>query len=156
MSPEQWLAEHESIEAAAEEHLAVPILSGKVACNPPENVLDADNDGWALLPKAAVKHPRSTFALRVQGDAMAPAVPKGALIGIDCSVRDPKKIWKSGKRLVAVRDAKSGCIIRRLEKAEQYWVFVADSGVAPLVWAGNGETGCPMLGTVVVVISAER
>lgn len=154
MDRERWLVQERRIQAAAEEHLAVPILSGRVASNSPENVLDADNDGWALFPKSAVKHPRSTFAFRVQDDAMEPAVPEGALVGIDRSMRDLQKVWRSRKRLVAIRDAKSGCVISQFEKAGEYWVVLSASGAGPMVWA-EGEAGrSPVIGTVVFVFSA--
>jgi len=148
-----WLAEQESIRATADQYVAVPILSGKTAANPPDNVFEADSNGWALFPRSVVKHPKSTLAMRIQDDAMEPAVPKGALVGIDASVRDPQQMWQGDRRLVAMRDGKSGCIVRWLEKAEVYWVFLATDYTEPAVESReSGENGA-VVDTVVSILA---
>ena len=148
--PKEWLAERGQIQAAADEHVAVPVLSGAAAAAPPENVFEADKDGWLLCPRSAIKHPKATFGFRVQDDGMAPAVPQGSLVGVDCSVRDPEQLRKAGSGLVAVRDTSEDCVIRHLVKAEKHWLFLpADpSEHSPIVWAEGGEMPCPVIGRV--------
>ena len=154
--PEEWLAEQERTAATAEEYVVVPILSRKAAADPPENVFEANNDGWMLCPRAAVKHPKSTFAVRVGDDAMAPAITAGSMVGIDCSTHDPAKLQKRGCRLVAVRDPRRGCCIRQLEKAEKHWLFLPtypSEKVLPMVWADGSGEECPVIGKVVSVFA---
>lgn len=155
--PKEWLAEHERVRAAAEEYVAVPILSGRASARPPENVFEADNDGWMLCPRSAVKRPRSAFAVRVEDDAMAPAVPAASMVGVDCSTHDPAKLHKSGCRLVAVRDPRQGCCIRQLERAEGHWLLLPTKQSAEgraTVWSAGADEGCPVIGKVVFVFAA--
>ncbi|MFC1805491.1 LexA family transcriptional regulator [Planctomycetota bacterium] len=154
--PEVWPAAQEGVRAAAEEHIAVPVLSCQAAANPPGNVFEADNDGWLLCPSSAVKHPKSTFAMRVGDGAMAPTIPQGSLVGVDCSVRDPAKLHKSGSRLVAVRDPRQGCCIRQLEKAEGHWLFLPTNmseQAMPMVWTEGSREQCLIIGKVVFVFA---
>ena len=156
-APDDWLSEHERVKAAAEEHVAVPILAGRGAANPPENVLEADNDGWMLCPRSAVKHPKTTFALRVGDDAMAPTIPAGSMVGVDCSLGGPPKLYKVGSSLVAVRDKRQKCCVRELQKAEGHWLFMLATGsenAMPMVWASSGAEECPIIGRVVFVFAA--
>lgn len=151
-----WLAEQEYIQAAAEEYVAAPILSRRTAANPPENVFEAERDGWMLCPISAVGHPKSTFAIRVEDEAMAPTIPMGSLVGIDCSLRDPVKVHRSGNELVAVREPRQGCCIRQLEKAEGHWLFLPinpSKKVMPMVWAVGTGGQCPVIGKVVFVFA---
>ena len=156
VDPKEWLASQGKIQAASEEYVAVPILSGKNAENPPENVFEADRDGWSLCPRSAVKHPRSTFAMRVEDDAMAPAIPKGSLVGVDCSIHGTERLVES-VGLVAVRDPRSGCTIRRIEKADQHWLFLPASRSEEnkaVVWSESGGTECPAIGAVIFAFVA--
>ncbi len=155
VEPKGWLASQRQIQAAADEHIAIPILSGQNAAAPPENVFEAERDGWLLCPRSAIKHPKATFAFRVRDDAMAPAIPQGSLVGVDCSVRDPERLLKAGSGLVAVRDPSEGCVVRQLVKAEKHWVFVPagpSEKYAPLVWAEGSEEPCPVIGRVIFVV----
>jgi len=157
VAPKEWLAGHGQIQAASEEYVAVPILSGKNAENPPENVFEADRDGWALCPRSAVRHPKSTFATRVEDDAMAPAIPQGSLVGVDCSIRDPRKLCKDAGAAVAVRDPRLGCTVRRIEKADQHWLFLPASRSEEnkaVVWSEGGGTECPAIGAVIFAFVA--
>ena len=151
---QEWLAAQGQIQAAAEEYVAVPILSGKNAEMPRENVFEADREGWVLCPKSAVKHSKSTFAMRVEDDATAPTIPQGSLVGVDCSVRDPRKLCKDGSAGVAVRDPRQGCVIRQLSGAEKHWLFLLASQSEkhpPIVWPEDAEAPCPIIGRVVFV-----
>ena len=157
VDPGQWLAEQRQIQAAADGYVAVPVLSGVNAATPPENVFEAEKDGWALCPRSAIRHPMTTFAFRVQDDAMAPAVPEGSLVGIDCAVRDPERLFKGGSGLVAARDPSKGCVVRRLVKAEKHWLFLAaDPTVTaePVVWSLSEEAKRPVIGRVISVVVA--
>jgi len=156
VDPKEWLAAQGQIQAAADEHVAIPILSGANAAAPPENVFEADRDGWLLCPRSAIKHPKATFAFRVLDDAMAPAVPQGSLVGIDCSLRDPERLLRAGACLVAVHGP-SGCVISQLVKAEKHWLFlpaVPSEQHPPIVWAEGTELPCPIIGRVVFVVVA--
>ena len=156
VDPKEWLAAQGQIQAAADEHVAVPTLSGKNAAAPPENVFEADRDGWLLCPRSAIKHPKATFGFRVQDDAMAPTVPRGSLVGIDCSVRDPERLLKAGRGLVAVRGQSRSCVVRQLVKAEKHWLFVLTdpAGAADtLVWSPGERAECPVIGRVVFVLA---
>jgi len=157
VDPKTWLAEQGQIQAAADEHVAVPILLGKNAENPPENVFEADKDGWLLCSRSAIKHPKATFGFRVQDDAMAPTVPEGSLVGVDCSVQDPERLLKAGSGLVAVRHRSEGCVLRQLVKAKEHWLFLSTATSEkhpPIVWVEGAETGCPIVGRVVFVFGA--
>jgi len=155
--PQEWLASQGQVQAAADEHVAVPVLSGANAAVPPENVFEADKDGWLLCPRSAIKHPKATFAFRVQDGAMAPAIPAGSLVGIDCSACDPERLLKAGNSVVAVRAPSRGCVLRRLVKAEKHWLFVpADpAGTAEtVVWSPGEEAECPVIGRVIFAVVA--
>jgi len=155
--PQQWIAAQGGVSAVAGEYVAVPVLSGEAAAKPPENVLEADGEGWMLWLRSAVKHPKSTFAMRVDDNAMEPAVPEGSLVGIDCSERDPAKIHRRGGAFVAVRNPRQGCVIRRLERAEEHWLFLPASpsaGAEPTVWADGSGEECPVVGKVLFVSAA--
>jgi SOS-response transcriptional repressor LexA len=155
--PKEWLAEQGQIQASADDYLAVPVLSGKNAENPPENVFEAGKDGWVLCPRSVIKHPKSTFGFRVQDEAMLPAIPQGSLVGIDCSLRDPERLLEAGRHLVAERDRSAGCVVRQLGKAEKHWLFVAaePTGIAgTLVWSPSEEAKCPVIGRVIFVVVA--
>jgi len=150
-----WLEEQDSIRATADEYVAVPILSGKAAANPPDSVSEAESDSWALFPRSVVKHPKSTFAMYVQDDAMEPAVPNGVLAAVDRSVRDVRQIWKSGRRLVVIQRDKSDCLVRRLAKAGRHWVFLSEepsSNTAPIVWGDEGGNEHTVVGVVASVL----
>ncbi len=152
----EWLAAQGQVQAAADEHVAVPVLSGAAAAPPPENVFEADKDGWLLCPHSAIKHPKATFGFRVQDDAMAPAIPEGSLVGVDCSVHDPERLLKAGDGLVAVRGP-SGCVVRQLVKAEKHWLFLPAAPLEkhpPIVWAEGTEVPCPVIGRVVFVFAS--
>ena len=156
VDPKEWLASQGQIQAAADEHLAIPILSGQSAAAPPENVFEADRDGWLLCPRSAIKHPKATFGFRVQDDAMAPAVPQGSLVGVDCSVRDPERLLKAGGGFLAVRGP-SGCVVRQLVKAQKHWLFLPASPSEqhpPIVWGEGDGVACPVIGRVVFVFAA--
>ena len=156
VDPKEWLAAQGQIQAAADEHVAVPVLSGPNAAVPPENVFEADKDGWLLCPRSAIKHPKVTFGFRVQDDAMAPAIPKGSLVGVDCSIRDPERLLKAGSGLVAVRGPSEGCILRQLVKAEKHWLFLPageDEEHPAVVWAEGAGVPCPVVGRVVFVFA---
>jgi len=157
VDPKRWLAEQGQIQAAADEYVAVPVLSGKNAAAPPENVFEAEKDGWALCPRSTVKHPKATFAFRVQDDAMAPAIPVGSLVAIDCSVRDPERLLKSESGIAAIRDPRLGCTIRRVEKADQHWLFLQANPSEEnraAVWSVSGDTASPIVGAVVFAFVA--
>ena len=157
VEPKEWLAVQGQTQAAADEHVALPVLSGANAAVPPENVFEADRDSWALCPRAAVKHPKATFAKRVEDDAMAPAIPRESLVGVDCSTRDPRKLCREGGTVVAVRDSRLNCVIRRLERAETHWLFLATNPSEqhpPMVWAEGAEVPCPVIGRVVSVFAS--
>ena len=154
---EEWGAEQERLAAAAEEYVAVPVLSVNAAADPPENVFEADNEGWMLCPRSAVEHPKSTFAMRVEDDAMAPAIRAGSMVGIDCFKCDPAKMHKGQSAFVAVRDSRQGCCIRQLEEAEKHWLFLPtnSSGKAvPMVWPDGSDEEHPVIGKVVFVFAA--
>ena len=156
VDPKGWLAEQGRVQAAADEYVAVPVLSGANAAPPPENVFEAEKDGWLLCPRSVIKHPKNTFAFRVQDDAMAPAVPEGSFVGIDCSVHDPERLVKSGG-LAAVRDLRLGCTIRRVEKANQHWLFLPanfSEENKTVVWSAGGDTASPIVGAVVFAFVA--
>lgn len=157
VDPKEWLAAQGRIQAAADEHVAVPVLSGAAAAAPPENVFEADKDGWLLCPWSAIKHPRATFGFRVQDDAMAPAVPEGSLVGIDRSVRDPERLLKAGNGLVAVRDTSDDCVVRQLVKAEKHWLFLPagpTGATGTVVWSPSEKAECPVVGRVIFVVVA--
>lgn len=150
--PGQWLAEQGTIRVEAEEYTAVPVLAAKVAANPPDNVFEADREGWMLCPRSAVRHQKTTFATRVDDDAMAPTIPESSLVGVDCSVRDPGKIVRGEDRLVAVRDASGACVVRQLESAERHSVFLPTNPSekrTPIVWSPDADEECPLIGKVV-------
>ena len=156
VDPKEWLAEQAQIQAAADEYVAVPVLSGAIAATPPENVFEAEKDGWVLCPRSAIKHPKTTFAFRVHDDAMAPTVPEGSLAGIECSVRDPERLLKVGNCLAAIRYPRSGCTIRRIEKADQHWLFLPANPSEEnnaFVWSSGEESECPVVGSVVFVFA---
>jgi len=156
VDPKAWLAEQGRVQAAADEYVAVPVLSGANAATPSENVFEAEKDGWAVCPRSAISHPKATFAFRMQDDAMAPAIPEGSIVAIDCSVRGPERLVKSGG-LAAIRVSRSGCTIRRVEKADQHWLFLpanpSEENKA-VVWSASGGTECPVIGVVVSVFVA--
>ena len=140
----------------AGDYVPVPILAGEAAASPTENVCRAEREGWMLCARSAVKHPKSTFGVRVLDDAMAPAIRAGSHVGVDCSVRDPSQIDESGSNLVAVRDLRRGCVIRQLHQAEKHWLFLpsSPSGKARrTVWAAGDEAECPLIGKVVFVFA---
>jgi len=102
-----------------------------------------------------VKHPKATFAFRVTDDAMAPTIPEGSLVGVDCSVRDPERLHKSGAKLVAVRDIHQTCTVRQLVKAEEYWLFLASNpsdAAPPTVWSEHDGSECPIVGRVLFAV----
>jgi SOS-response transcriptional repressor LexA len=155
--PKDWLAGQGQIQAVADEYVAVPILSGKKAEAPPENVFEAEKDGWVLCPRSVTNRPKATFAFRVQDDAMAPAVPERSLVGIDCSARDPEQLLEGKGRFAAIRDPRSGCTIRRVEKADQHWLFLPvnpSEENKTVVWSPSDESECPVIGVVVFVFVA--
>jgi len=157
VEPQEWLAAQGMVQAIANEYVAVPILTGENAKNPPENVFEADRDGWALCSRSAVKHPKSTFAVRVADEATAPAIPQGSLVGVDCSIRDPKKLHGDGGTVVAVSDTQQGCVMRRLLKAEGHWLFLPANPSerhTPIVWSEDAGSPCPIIGSVVFVFAA--
>jgi SOS-response transcriptional repressor LexA len=157
VDPKEWLAEEGKVQAAADEYVAVPLLSGANAATAPENVLEADKDGWVLCPRSASKHPKTTFGFRVQDDAMTPAVPVGSLVGVDYTLRDPERVLKGGSGLVAVHDPRLGCTVRRIEKADQHWLFLPanPSGeYKSLVWAASEATESPITGAVLCAFVA--
>jgi SOS-response transcriptional repressor LexA len=156
VDPKDWLADQGQIQAAAGDYVAVPVLSGANAAAPPENVFEAEKDGWALYPQLAIKHPKTTFAFRVQDDGMAPAVPEESIVGIDCSDRDPERLAKGGRGLVAIRGGRSGCTIRRIEKAGQHWLFLPATSSEKnkaAVWSASEGSECPVVGSVVSVLA---
>jgi hypothetical protein len=156
IDPKEWRTAQGRIQAAADEHVAVPVLSGPNAVVPPENVFEADRDGWLLCPRSAIKHPKATFAFCAQDGAMAPAIPEGSLVGVDCSVRDPERLLKAGSGLVAARDTLGGCVVRQLVKAEKHWVFLTanqSGNHPPIVWAEGADVPCPVIGRVVFVFA---
>ena len=78
------------------------------------------------------------------------------MAGVDSSERDPVKLHKSGSRLVAVRDRRQGCCIRRLQKAEGNWLLLPtkpSEKVMPMVWADGSQEECPVIGKVVFVFA---
>ena len=156
VDPKKWLAEQAQIQAAAAQYVAVPLLSGENASTPPENVFEAEKDGWVLCPRSAIKDPKTTLAFRVQDDAMALAVPEGSLVGIDCSVRHPEQLVKSGG-LAAVRNSRLGCTIRQVETANQHWLFLPANPSEEnktVVWSESEGTECPIVGAVVFAFVA--
>ena len=87
---------------------------------------------------------------------MALAVPEGSLVGIDCSVRHPEQLVKSGG-LAAVRNSRLGCTIRQVETANQHWLFLPANPSEEnktVVWSESEGTECPIVGAVVFAFVA--
>lgn len=151
-NPRTWLAEQDQIRASAEDYVAVPILSGEAAARPPGHVFEAENHGWALCPRSAIKHPKTCFAARVETDGMSPIIPQGSLAVVDTSVCSATRIYRSRERIVAVRDPRQGCVFRWIEKAADHWLFLPANSLGrdrPIAWSRRDGADSPIIGNVV-------
>lgn len=152
VKPDEWIREHGHVEAELERCVLVPILAGRVAAGAPRNVMEHEKSGWAVTYRSAIRNPRTTSAIRVDGDSMEPHIPDGSLVWIDYSVRDPAVIVRSKHKIAAIR-VDDGVVIRRVSKADGHWLFLPENETAqnrPAVWAA-GEGDNPVVGKMVAM-----
>lgn len=152
MSPDAWAREQGHIQAEVRDCVAVPILGGRIAAGAPRDVYEHETEGWAIFYRRAIRNPKTTSALRVDGDSMEPFIPDGSLAGVDYSQRDPAKIVRGRFPFAAIR-VDGGCVIRRVERADGHWLFLPSNPSAtnrPAVW-GPSEGENPIVGKVVTL-----
>ncbi len=92
-------------------YVPVPVLSDAAAAGAPAAISDDDVDGYALIQYAWCPNPENFTCVRVRGDSMTPILHDGALVAVDHSQRDPRRLRN---KMVAAR-VEDGVTIKWLE-----------------------------------------
>jgi hypothetical protein len=95
-----------------------------------------------------ITRPESTFAIRMDDEEMEPVLPKGSILGIDRSARDPAEL--QGRLVVAKHQGKP--LVRQLDLSNRHLILKASrpgrgSGLIALPWSETSPS--PVLGRVV-------
>ena len=92
-------------------YVPLPVLSDAAAAGAPATISDDDVDGYALIQYAWCPNPENFTCVRVRGDSMTPILHDGALVAVDHSQRDPRRLRN---KMVAAR-VEDGVTIKWLE-----------------------------------------
>jgi len=87
--------------------------------------------GRILADRSWIPNPERTIAARLDDDAMAPILPRGSVVAIDSSSRDPKLL--SGRIAAALIDGRS--IVRWAERSGRHLILRANEprGEFPMI-----------------------
>jgi hypothetical protein len=94
VSPDNLPGDHRS------DFVAVGLFPLSVLSNPSFRTEKADQ--YILAFRPWIPHPRDTFAVRLEDDAMAPILPSGSIVAIDRAVKSPQQL--QGKMIAACPD----------------------------------------------------
>lgn len=146
-------------DAASENIVPVPILSGAVAAGAPSDVYEHEIEDWAFCYAPHLRHPEHTTCVRVAGDSMGAVVPHGALVGIDHAVTDPVEIARRQRPIAVVRDPNSdGVLVRWVRRTNGHVLFqpeVKSPAHTTVVWRLDDESAPnPIVGAVVFIYQA--
>jgi DNA polymerase V len=124
--------------------LSRPLLMWRVPAGFPSPAEDYV-EGRIDLNRDLVRHPLSTFYVRVDGDSMAPAIHPGALLLVDRMVEA-----REGDVVIA-RVGDELCVKRlRVEEGGQIWLLSENDAYAPI--PVTGETDFEVWGRVMYSI----
>ena len=78
-----------------------------------------DSLGTVMVDRLWIPHPEETLASPIEDDSMAQVLPKGSLVAVDLSVRDPARL---AGRIAAAKTGK-GIVIRWVERSDRHVIL---------------------------------
>jgi SOS-response transcriptional repressor LexA len=139
------LSESES-RAWGEEYVELPLLDAEALLDDEPNT--AQTPERVLAFRRWIARPESTFAIRLDDEAMEPVLPMGSILGVDRSARNPAGL--QGRIVVANYQEKP--LVRQLELSSGHLILKAsrpgrDLGMIAISWSEASPS--PILGQVV-------
>ncbi len=94
------------------EALYVPLLRDAAALGTPRALDDGEIESFIPIDKTWAPSPSALMAIRFNGESMAPLIADGAIVIVDTTRHDPRRLVD---RIVAVRD-QEGLTIKRIRR----------------------------------------
>ncbi len=136
----------ETFEDGVEDYVPLSLVPLASVC--PHRTEQIETEGQILADRQWIPNPSETVAARLEDDAMAPILPRGSVVAIDVSNRDPSTL--AGR--LAVACVEGNVIVRWLELSGRHLILRPNqvSREFPLIpFEFDDKNPSPIIGVVV-------